>query len=149
MFHISQTKEAWLLPTVELHEKVNVTFRIGMTLKLRSEQREASDTMLLAECSQGGFFALEKSVHLRFSILTAACTLRRGSCLRLSEIRRLWKLAQSVGRNGQRGPEGNCPAFKPPFDIIHRIAQKAKQAASDLPTAVNDPVAGSPAAQVR
>jgi hypothetical protein len=52
----------------------------------------------------------------------------------LSEIRRLWKFAQSGGRNGQRGPEGNCPAFKAPFDITHRIAQKAKQAASDLPT---------------
>jgi len=51
MFHISKAKEAWLLPTVELHEKVNVTFRIGMTLRLRSEQREASDAMLLAECS--------------------------------------------------------------------------------------------------
>ena len=27
------------------------------------------------------------------------------------------------------------PAFKPPFDIIHRIARETKKAASDLPTA--------------
>jgi hypothetical protein len=27
------------------------------------------------------------------------------------------------------------PAFRPPFDIIHRIAQDKKKAASDLPTA--------------
>jgi hypothetical protein len=27
------------------------------------------------------------------------------------------------------------PAFKPPFDIIHQIAQETKKAASDVPTA--------------
>ncbi len=69
------------------------------------------------------------------SLLRALSGVVPASELILSEIRRLWKLAQSGGRSGQRGPEGNCPAFKPPFDIIHRIAQKAKQAASDLPTA--------------
>jgi hypothetical protein len=30
--------------------------------------------MLLAECCQRGFLVLEKSVHLRFPNLTAACT---------------------------------------------------------------------------
>jgi hypothetical protein len=84
-----------------------------------------------------GAFLFSRNLFTFGSLISLRRALRCGSCLRIDSIRSPAALEACAVRweDGQKGPEGNCPASKPPFEIIHSTAEETKKAADGLPTA--------------